>query len=130
MVRTRCLPLIASGLPITALVQFVPLPVLHARPATVDGQQRLFRWNPDQQFPVTSEYLIEGIAEIEDMMRENNSGRLAAAVVVGQVGGRSCWVARFHTIRRSDIHNAGSRHSRRVSSATPFSLGRPSVPIS
>jgi hypothetical protein len=51
-------------------------PVLHARPATVDNQQQLFRWLPDVQFPVTAERLLHGVVEIEDMVRELSGQRL------------------------------------------------------
>lgn len=40
--------------------------VLHARPAAVDGRQRLYRWrlSPGDQFPISVEWLDEQIAAV------------------------------------------------------------------
>lgn len=51
-------------------------PVLHARPATIDNQQQLFRWGTREQFPITIDRLREGIAEIEEMVLELGNQRL------------------------------------------------------
>ena len=39
--------------------------VLHARPATVDGKQRLYRWLPGRSFAVSDAWLDEQIADVE-----------------------------------------------------------------
>ena len=45
--------------------------VLHARPATVDGKQRLYRWTerPGEQFVITTEWLEAAIAELSALIR-------------------------------------------------------------
>jgi len=53
--------------------------VLHARPATVDGDQRLYRWTerPDEQFAITSEWLQAALDELLALIRRVDSLRPA-----------------------------------------------------
>lgn len=46
--------------------------VLHARPATVDGGQRLFRWTrkPAEMFPITDQWLDDALGRIATLTRE------------------------------------------------------------
>ncbi|WIX76823.1 hypothetical protein QRX50_36140 [Amycolatopsis carbonis] len=37
---------------------------------TGDNKQEMFRWHPREQFPITTERLRQGIAELEDMVHE------------------------------------------------------------
>jgi hypothetical protein len=55
--------------------------VLHARPATIDGKQRLHRWSPDHDevFTITEELLEEILADITDRLRDLTSRRIARA---------------------------------------------------
>lgn len=45
--------------------------VLHARPATIDGRQRLHRWrlNPPEVVSITPAHLVELLDEVEDHRR-------------------------------------------------------------
>lgn len=59
--------------------------LLHARPATIDGAQRLYRWRrvPGDQFPISLGWLDEQIAAIDDAAEAMSTYRLAAHQAVG-----------------------------------------------
>jgi hypothetical protein len=51
--------------------------VLHARPATVDERQVLYRWRPPHDaFPITDLWLSEHTAEVETRITEQNTLRV------------------------------------------------------
>jgi hypothetical protein len=54
--------------------------LLHARPATVEEKQRLYRWrlNRGAQFPITDDWLQEQISDIERRVRELDRLRMEA----------------------------------------------------
>jgi hypothetical protein len=54
--------------------------LLHARPATIDGQQRLYRWRlaSGDQFPITIAWLDEQIAALNHWSVKMDSFRKAA----------------------------------------------------
>jgi hypothetical protein len=62
---------LAAGAEHLAAAATLRNPVLHARPATIDGQQRLRHWKlgarrqAAEAYPITTEVLAAGIAEIE-----------------------------------------------------------------
>jgi hypothetical protein len=54
--------------------------LLHARPATVEEKQRLYRWRLSRgdQFPITDDWLEEQISDIERRVRELDRLRMEA----------------------------------------------------
>lgn len=52
---------------------------LHARPATVDGVQMLYRWTSreDEQFPITKEWLGDSLTQLDRLIRAVNVARPA-----------------------------------------------------
>lgn len=62
--------------------------LLHARPATIDGDQRLVRWRVDggraDTFPISDEWLDEKLAAIEQWSREIDGLRNEANRARGQ----------------------------------------------
>ena len=59
--------------------------LLHARPATIDGAQRLYRWRttPGDQFPISVGWLDEQISAVNDAGEAMSSRRRAAHQAVG-----------------------------------------------
>jgi hypothetical protein len=59
--------------------------LLHARPATIDGKQRLYRWRstPGNQFPITVAWLDEQIGALNDAGDAMLAHRRAAHQAVG-----------------------------------------------
>jgi hypothetical protein len=54
--------------------------VLHARPATVDGRQRLHRWDPSrgEVFTITEPLLTEMLDDISNRVRDMSNRRIIA----------------------------------------------------
>jgi hypothetical protein len=57
--------------------------VLHARPATIDGRQMLYRWVIDSKhgthtFPITNEWLSDALQELAALSAEVNAARVKA----------------------------------------------------
>lgn len=52
--------------------------VLHARPATIEGRQRLNRWHPlgGEVFPITESFLAGALADIDNRLRDLSARRL------------------------------------------------------
>lgn len=46
--------------------------IVHARPATIDGEQRLHRWSPTREpaFTISADHLAASIAAVEEAIRE------------------------------------------------------------
>jgi hypothetical protein len=57
--------------------------VLHARPATIEGRQRLYRWRIGREvadtFAITDEWLDEQLFRLDSFSRELNAARVRAA---------------------------------------------------
>ena len=49
--------------------------IIHAHPATIEGEQRFFRWTPSHQIEINECYLKEIINEIELLLRQDTAFR-------------------------------------------------------
>lgn len=62
---------LSTGADALAEVSEIRNAVLHARPATIDGQQRLYRWRsrPSEAYAITDEWLDENLRRIAELSR-------------------------------------------------------------
>ena len=49
--------------------------ILHAHPATIDGEQRFYRWTPDHQIEINESYLERTRDDIEHLLKSDSKLR-------------------------------------------------------